>query len=205
MEKNNSTIRDWLIDTVGMKEGVVDQACQQLLSFSKNEKAFRGSTRIQGYMGSGNRKAEVMIISDVPAPPETSTKIIGFSDYGIVLTIILNKLGINFNEVYWTTAIKHDSERINLNVIQKDHGMLKEEIVSVNPSLIISLGTISITSLMNEKTKFDEVDDDAEYSVHENLPSIPIVALDHPKNHILKESFRPYFSNAWQSIKLAFD
>lgn len=203
-EKNNTT-REWLINTVGMKAEVVDKACQQLLSFFRNEQAFRGSVRMQGYMGSGNRKAEIMVISDVPTKTESATKMVGFSDYSIILTIMFNMLGIEFGEVYWTTAVKRDCERVNLGIIQKDHGMLKEEIISVNPSLIISLGTISITSLLNEKTKYDEVDDGVEYNVHNSLPGIPIISLDHPKNHILQDTCKNYFRETWNTIKLAFD
>lgn len=200
--KNNST-REWLIEA-GLKQESVDEACQQILRFIKREGSLRATAGITGYMGSGNRKAEVMIVSDAPDESEQQTKILGFSDYGIVLTIMLNKLGIEFDDVYWTTAVKDDTESITFKKLQEHRRHIQEEVIYINPSIIISLGTASISALLNEKVHYDKVDDEVGYNVHDNLPDVPIIPLPHPKSYIFNDGFQNEFSTSWKKLKMAF-
>lgn len=200
----SSSTREWLIDA-GLKQEAVDESCRQLSRFVKRESALRGTASPVGYMGSGNRRAEVMIVSDSPNESERNTKLIGFSDYAIVLTVMLNKLGIEFDDAYWTTAIKDEDTRINFDKIQEQRKHLQEEVIYVNPSIIISLGTTSITALLNKKTKFDSVPDDVGYNVHDNLPDIPIISLEHPESYIFDDAFQEKFSESWKKVKSAFD
>lgn len=201
--KSNQTTRDRLINA-GLDEEAVDESCRQLFRFIKREGAFRGTARPVGYMGSGNRKAEVMVISDVPSDCERNTKILGFSDYGIVMNMMLNKLDMEFDDVYWTTAIKDDTKRITFEKIQQQRRYLQEEIVYVNPSVIIALGTTSITALLDERTKIDSVPAGVGYNVHDSLPDIPIIPLEHPDTWLFTEDFQSKFLDSWKRIKKAF-
>lgn len=200
---NKLSTRDWLINA-GMNEGAVDESCRQISRFLMREKAFRGTAQPRGYMGSGSRKAEVMVISDVPDECERNTKILGFSDYSIVLTIMMNKLGMEFEDIYWTTAIKDDTQRITFDKIQQHRHYLQNEILYVNPSVIISLGNTPLSALMNKKTKVGAVPDSKGYNVHDNLPDIPVIDLEHPGSWIFTDDFQSKFSKSWKRIKAAF-
>lgn len=204
--KSNS-IREWLIDA-GLKQEAVDDSCRQLLRFGKKEQALRGATHFNGYMGSGNRSAEVMIVSGMPDDSEKNTKIIGcFSDYSIVLTVMLNRLGIDFEDAYWTTAIKTDEKRVTFDTIQEQRRYIQEEVVYVNPSLIISLGNTALTSLLGEKTKWDSIGDNEEvgYTVHDALADVPIIVLEHPGDYVETDDFKEKFYTSWKKVKAAFD
>lgn len=199
--------REWLIDA-GLKAESVDEACRQILRFSKVEQALRGGARFNGYMGSGNKSAEIMIVSGIPDESERATKMIGcFSDYSMVLTVMLNRLGINFEEAYWTTAIKTDEKRVTFDIIQEQRRYIQEEVVYVNPSLIISLGNTALTSLLGKKTKWDSIGDDEEvgYNVHDALADVPIVVLEHPGDYIMTDDFKKKFSKSWKKVKAAFE
>ena len=204
---SNCSTREWLIDEAGMKQGAVDDACRQLLRFSQREKAFRGSANFLGYMGSGNRNAEIMIVSGSPTESESNTKLIAFSDYAIPMIIMLNKLGIQFEDVYWTTAIKYEGQP-TMELIRGQRKYIQEEIIAVNPSIIIAMGSIATSSLFNERVKWDEVDEDEGYEVHENLDDIPVICIDNPERYIEDgdvEKFKKFFTNTWSKLKEAFD
>lgn len=204
----SNTFRDWLINDVGLKQEPVDQTCQQVLRFSRNESAFRGSARVSnGYMGTGNRKAEVMVVSGIPMESERNSKMVGLSEYATSISIMLNRLGIPFEDVYWTLAVKTD-EKANMDIISDHRKYLQQEIISVSPSVIISLGNVSATSLMGKRTKWDEINGKIGYNVHDNLPDIPIVALEHPGSIIKSkdvDAFKNYFKTSWSQIKRSFD
>ena len=203
----SKAFREWLIDDVGLKRESVDESCRQILSFSRKESAFRGGTHFNGYMGTGNRKAEVMVVSGIPTGCERNSKIVGLSEYATTITIMLNKLGMQFEDIYWTLAIKSD-DKANMSIINNHRKYLQEEVISVNPSIIISLGNTAITSLLGKRTKWNEIDNKIGYNIHDNLPDIPIITLEHPSSLIEKrdiDGFKAYFKSSWSTIKKSFD
>ncbi len=203
----NKSFREWLINDVGLKQEPVDETCQQVLSYARKESAFRGSARFNGYMGTGNRKAEVMVVSGIPTEAERNSRMVGLSEYAATIAIMLNKLGIQFEDVYWTLAVKSD-EKANMDIINNHKKYIQQEVISVNPSIIISLGNTAITSLLGKRTKWNEIDGEIGYNVHDSLPDIPIITLEHPGSIIDKKDingFRAYFKSSWSTIKRSFD
>lgn len=180
----------------------INKACAQIDSYRHRVSASRCKAIIDGYIGSGSLRPEVMIISGLPSKEERNSKILGMSGQGISLTVMLNKLGLNFEDAYWTTAIKED-EFIGIDQIESNRSKLINEISSLHPEIIITVGNLATTVLFGEKTPWDSFEVSG-FNVHNNLPDIPVysipnISMDTPKD------FKISFGQAWSRIKGIID
>ena len=199
-------VREFLLRT-GMKEEAVHSSCEQLCSFYKQELYCRASAKIGGYIGPGNRSASIMVISDRPNETESKTKVVGFEDYATILTVMLGRKGINFRDVYWTLAVKEDTDTITMDMIQRHKAALRKEIFSVAPTLIITLGSAPITSILGERIHIKKPTIKYTFDINPHLEDVPILALPHPRTALFEdtETFRQYYRNAWKSLNKLID
>lgn len=205
MHKPNESVLQALVDK-GLKLADLTHASEQIWSYFKRVRGLESalSTKVNAYRGRGDERADILIISDAPDDHEQQTGLVGFSDYPILLTMFLNRLGVNFEDAYWTTAIKHVHSRVNMSIIKDEFTHLKEEILYINPTVIIALGTTPISALAGEPIKISKaVGKDFSYDIHEALPSIPVIPIHHPRTFIDMEEdeFKQAIKQTWQSLK----
>lgn len=205
MKKPEESVLQTLVDK-GLKLADLTQASEQMWAYFKKVRALESAlpTKVNTYRGRGNERADILIISDAPDQCEQQTGLVGFSGYPIILTMFLNRLGVNFEEAYWTTAIKRIHPRVNMSIIKDEFVHLKEEITYINPSVIIALGTTPISSLAGEPIKIDKaVGKDFSYDIHQAFPSIPVIPIYHPRtfNDMEEDEFRQVIKETWQSLK----
>ena len=205
MNKSYDSVKDFLIGK-GLKKEDIESASAQMFSGYKRVRRLEGAlpTKVKAYRGRGNESADILVISDHPDKHEQQTGLVGFSDYPILLTLFFNRLAIDFGEVYWTTAIKHVPERVNMSLIKSEFEYLKQEIDVINPAVIIALGTTPISSLAGEAIKIDKaLGREFSYDIHDSLPSIPVIPIRHPRTFLDmdEDEFRLAIKETWQSIK----
>lgn len=159
--------------------------------------------------GRGSMNPEVLIVSDIPTKTEMKTCLTGFDEYGVYIMMMLQKLNINMNDTYWTHAVKRDipSDQLTMKVIKHEYRQLKDEISLLKPSVIIALGTISISSLANEPVKIEDAmgeDFSFELSGGGDIPVIPIL---HPTEFLHKDRavVQKMTMKSWRSIKMMKD
>lgn len=205
MKEIPDSVFEILIDK-GLKREDLKRSADEMMSYYKRvrglEKAL--STKVERYRGRGNEYADVMVVSDMPDEHEVNTGLVGFSDYSALINVFLNKLGLSFQDVYWTTALKRTHSRVNMTVIREDFKYLKEEIMYVDPSIIIVLGTTALSSLAEEPIKIEKaLGKEFSYDIHDVLPSVPVIPLTHPKQmlDLSKADFRQSFNDMWQTLK----
>lgn len=205
MKEIPDSVFERMIDK-GLKREDVMHSADEMVSFYTRIRGLERAlpTKVSSYRGRGNDRADIMVVSDIPDEHEENTGLVGFSSYSAILNIFFNKMGINFQDVYWTTAIKHIPSRVDMTVIKKDFQYLQEEILFVDPAVIIVLGTTAISSLAAEPIKIQKaLGKEFSYDVHPSLPSIPVIPLTHPKNFMdePKSEFRQSVDRMWQTIK----
>lgn len=210
MKTKEKTTKDILVEN-GFKYEDVARAFGQLYSYyariQKLEQMIVLDSK-SGLRGRGNESADILVVSDYLDESEINTGFIGFSDYAMYLTIFFNRLGIHFEDVYWTSVIKYPNQRVTMSLIKQEFEKLKDEIQMVAPNVIIALGTTAISALAQEPIKIEKaIGGDFSYNINEHLEDILVIPLIHPR-HIIqkdKEEFRKITNQTWQSLKILRD
>lgn len=192
----------------GMKQEDIEGSFSQMSSYFQSIQSLEKCVdkANQKYLpGRGNLRADILVISNKPDEHEWNTKFIGFSSYSMFLTALLNRIGVKFHDVYWTTAVKGNYERVNMTIIT-DHykKYLKEEINTVDPTVILAFGSTAISSLANEPIRIEKaIGESFFYEVHPSLADIPVIPFHHPRDMIKmeKQDFKETTSQLWQRIK----
>ncbi|OGN10188.1 MAG: hypothetical protein A3J46_04745 [Candidatus Yanofskybacteria bacterium RIFCSPHIGHO2_02_FULL_41_11] len=100
--------------------------------------------------GSGFIDAKVVFVGEAPGPDEEKEgkPMSGHSEK--ILNQILRALGINKNKVYLTNVLKYNfaGKKIPTNKeIRSYVPFLKEEIKTINPRVVVTLGNIALTGI----------------------------------------------------------
>ncbi len=130
---------------------------RELYEDYKNE--FKGNEIV---LGNGNTDCELMLVGEAPGKDEVKLGIPFVGAAGKNLDRFLNVLGIERNTIYITNAVKYRLSKINDStgrVINRpanrqdiicNRSYLLEEISIIEPSLILTLGNVSLRSLTGE-------------------------------------------------------
>ncbi|HEY4520448.1 MAG TPA: uracil-DNA glycosylase [Candidatus Paceibacterota bacterium] len=98
--------------------------------------------------GDGPIGARVLIISEMPGPDEEkeAKPLVGHS--AKLIHRLLKSNGIDTKKVYFTNAVKYiTGKTLSPKEIRSHANFLKEEIKSVNPEVVITLGSIALNGV----------------------------------------------------------
>ena len=122
-------------------------------------KLSNGRTNI--VFGEGNPDARLMFIGEAPGREEDLQGRPFVGDAGMLLTRLIEKMGFKRKDVYIANIVKcrppmnRDPE---MDEIEKCRGFVERQIEVINPEIIISLGRISIQTLIgNTKLKITAI------------------------------------------------
>lgn len=154
-------------------------------------------------LGSGNYNPEIVVISDFPDEHEKNVGRAGFSDYAMYLMLFFQRLGLTMNDIYWTFSVKYHTNKMSMKYIEECAPLLKREIQTLNPSIIVSLGNASISALSNKQMRVEDVPEgDAFYDMP--FSRIPVISLKHPRAimNLPKQEFKQATKDMWKQLKV---
>ena len=101
-------------------------------------------------MGSGSKKAEIMIVGEAPGAREDESHTAFVGQAGKLLTELLDEVEISRGDCYITNAVKcrpPDNETPGRAEVKSCATYLADEIDKVKPKVIISLGNTALQAL----------------------------------------------------------
>lgn len=111
--------------------------------------------------GEGNPSARLMFIGEAPGKEEDLQARPFVGDAGMLLTRLVERMGFKREDVYIANIVKcrppmnRDPE---IDEIEKCRGFIERQIEIINPAVIMSLGRISVQTLMgNTKLKITAI------------------------------------------------
>lgn len=102
--------------------------------------------------GAGNPQAQLMFIGEAPGKEEDLQGLPFVGDAGMLLTRLIEKMGLKRNDVYIANIIKcrppmnRDPEE---DEVATCRGFVERQIAIIRPTVIMTLGRIALQSLMN--------------------------------------------------------
>ncbi len=103
--------------------------------------------------GAGNPAAKLMFIGEAPGKEEDIQGLPFVGDAGMLLTRLIEKLGMKRDDVYIANIIKcrppmnRDPEEDEVNACR---GFIEEQISIISPTVIMTLGRVALQTLMND-------------------------------------------------------
>ncbi len=152
---NNPTLFDGFENEVVSTE-TVDEINQELLEKAKSLPAFAQEFFI---FGTGNEKADVVIVGESPGAPDADSEKPFMGPVGQLLERILSSIGLKREEVYLTNVVKYISQGDELtpDILKFFTPFLFREILAINPKVIISLGNTPTKALLNTKKAISQI------------------------------------------------
>ncbi len=152
---NNPTLFDAFENEIVSNE-TVDEVNQELLAKAKALPTFAGEFFI---FGTGNIKAEVVVVGESPGAPDADSEKPFMGPVGQLLEKILAAIGIRREEVYLTNVVKYISQGDELtpDILKFFTPFLHREILAINPKVIISLGNTPTKALLNTKKAISQM------------------------------------------------
>jgi uracil-DNA glycosylase family 4 len=96
--------------------------------------------------GNGNRRANIMLVGEAPGAEEAKEGLPFVGPSGVLLAEALASIGLDRSDVYITNVVKvrpKDNRAPTLEEVRSWLPILLDEIESVNPALIITLGAVA--------------------------------------------------------------
>jgi uracil-DNA glycosylase family 4 len=109
--------------------------------------------------GMGNEHARVLVVGESPGPQDIATGEPFTGPAGELLKRILASIGLRYTDCWLTNVVKFVSQgdEITKEVIAFFTPYLLREIESVNPELVIALGSTPAKALLNTKKPISQV------------------------------------------------
>ncbi|MDO4816003.1 MAG: uracil-DNA glycosylase [Bacillota bacterium] len=153
------------------------------------EKCALGATRTNLVFGVGNERAEVMLIGEGPGEQEDLQGIPFVGRAGKLLDDMLEMIDLDRTKVYIANIVKCRPPK-NRDPLpeEKDacRGWLKEQIKLVNPKIIICLGRIAATEIIDSEFKITR-----QHGEWLDVDGIRCTAIYHPAALLRDEHKRP--------------
>ena len=110
-------------------------------------------------LGTGNERAEVVVVGESPGPPDITTGKPFTGPAGDLLVRILGSIGLRSADCYLTNVVKFISagDEINSEMIAFFTPYLRREINAVDPEIVISLGNTPTRALLETKKPISEL------------------------------------------------
>jgi uracil-DNA glycosylase family 4 len=127
----------------------------------------------QFVFGTGNEKADVVVIGESPGHPDELYGRPFMGPAGELLVRILSSIGLTSNDCYLTNTVKIISQGTDITpeVLSFFVPFLRREIHAINPKLIIALGATPTKALLGTKKPISQVR--GEFFEFEGIPLIP--------------------------------
>lgn len=109
--------------------------------------------------GTGNVKADVVIVGESPGAPDADSEKPFMGPVGQLLENILAAIGLRREDCYLTNVVKYISagDEITPDVLAFFTPYLHREILAVSPQIIISLGNTPTKALLNTKKAISQI------------------------------------------------
>ena len=109
--------------------------------------------------GTGDRRAEVVVVGESPGPPDADSEKPFMGPVGELLTKILASIGIRRDDAYLTNVVKFIStgDELTPDILNFFTPYLHREIAAIHPKVIIALGNTPTKALLNTKKPISQV------------------------------------------------
>lgn len=160
--------------------------------------------------GAQARNAKVMVIGNMPSPDDVLTGVPFTGVDGYVLTIILNKLGVNREDLYLTNMVKCNKpsgKEVTKEEAEQCLHHLLNEIAVIKPEVIVTLGQAPLLYLNSDKS-LTEVRGEWFNESHTPL-HIPVMPTHHPdylielEGKVLTKAKKEIWADLQQAFKKA--
>lgn len=155
-------------------------------------------TRTQTVFGSGNKKADWMIIGEAPGQSEDQQGLPFVGKAGLLLTEMLRAISLDREEVFIANIVKcrppsnRDPDPIEIETCKT---YLLRQLALIKPKIILAVGRIAAQALLNT----DESIGKLRGKIYD-LNDTPVVVVYHPA-YLLRSL--PDKRKAWADLKLA--
>lgn len=148
--------------------------------------------------GKGLSDAQIVVIADTPAPDSHETGNLFDPKHERLLNQLLKAAGINKKKIYLTNAIKYyPSQQIapTPKEIKSHSSFLKDEIKTINPKVVITLGNIALNGV-GMRQPLDNVHGRAF-----NLGSYTLLPTFHPEHALKDPRVKTLLETDFQKLK----
>ncbi|WP_347986986.1 uracil-DNA glycosylase [Methylomonas sp. AM2-LC] len=155
-------------------------------------------TRTQTVFGVGNRHADWMLIGEAPGQNEDLQGEPFVGKAGQLLTEMLRAIGLRREEVYIANMLKcrPPNNRDPLPTeVQACHAFLQQQIILLQPKLILAVGRIAAQNLLNSKQTLSSL-----RGIRHQLHNIPLIVIPHPA-YLLRSLLEK--AKAWEDLQFA--
>jgi len=155
-------------------------------------------TRTQTVFGVGNRHADWMLIGEAPGQNEDLQGEPFVGKAGQLLTEMLRAIGLGREEVYIANMLKcrPPNNRDPLPAeVQACHAFLQQQIILLQPKLILAVGRIAAQNLLNSKQTLSSL-----RGIRHQLHNIPLIVIPHPA-YLLRSLLEK--AKAWEDLQFA--
>ena len=176
-------------DWEGLKEAV-----------SQCHKCPLSGSRTNAVFGSGDAAADVMIIGEAPGADEDRAGEPFVGRAGGLLTQMLAAIGLSRDEVFIANILKcrpPGNRNPSVEEAAACRHWLDQQVAMIKPKLIISVGGVSATNLLQTQASVGQLRGEVHYLGEER---IPLIVTYHPAYLLRKPSDK---AKAWQDLKLA--
>lgn len=154
--------------------------------------------------GIGSIDPEIVVISDVPEEREARFGMTGFAEYSIYMMAFFKKLGIEWDDIFWTHAIKcKTDQKTTMATISDCHANLVNQLATLKPTVIVALGTTAISSLAGKPIKIhDAMDEEIYFSI--GSKEVRVIPIEHPRTFLGKDKdeFKEKTRDIWRQLKM---
>lgn len=148
--------------------------------------------------GLGPLRPEIMVISDRPLPEDSS----GIVETSVFMMTMLSRIGLKIEDVYWTYAVKCATEQINMDDVRECFQHLHNEMMTLQPAIVITLGSAATSALKGETISVaDAMDEPFIYDA--GRKDVHVFAMPHPRTlmKLPAHEFRDEMDHIWMHIK----
>ena len=141
-----------------------------------------GQTRKHAVLGTGDKKATLMIIDDAPSAADDHQGLAFTGPAGELLDKMLAAINLSRDSVYLTHTVKchpQDDRLPNLTEIAQCQSHLHQQIDWVKPRLILTFGLLAAQSLLHNNSPLEALRNQTHY-----FGAIPLIASFSP-SHLL--------------------
>jgi DNA polymerase len=156
-----------------------------------------GDTRNSFVFGSGNPKADILIIGEAPGADEDAQGLPFVGAAGKLLTKILEAIDLSRDEVYIANIIKcrpPENRRPEKDEIAQCEPYLQKQIELIKPAFILALGLTAVNTLFKKNHQMQDIRGKVM-----NYHGVSLLATYHPAALLRNPNWK---KPAWEDVQL---
>jgi DNA polymerase len=156
-----------------------------------------GGTRNSFVFGSGNPKADILIIGEAPGADEDAQGLPFVGAAGKLLTKILEAIDLSRDEVYIANIIKcrpPENRRPEKDEIAQCEPYLQKQIELIKPAFILALGLTAVNTLFKKNHQMQDIRGKVM-----NYHGVSLLATYHPAALLRNPNWK---KPAWEDVQL---